>query len=72
MSPQYEGVTLDDPRWEPYFAQPRPHFYGQLRWLVDAGFIKRLMWGSDQMVWPRAINVAIEALESVPFLSAER
>ncbi len=30
------------------------------------------MWGSDQMVWPRAIDVAIEALESAPFLSAEQ
>ena len=54
------------------WAQPRPHFYGQLRRLVDAGFIKRIMWGSDQMVWPRAIDVAIEALESAPFLSAEQ
>ena len=155
VSPQYEGVTLDDPRWEPYFAlaeeldvpvgvhlgegppggpywtapgyrarltnplqleevlvrhprlrlyvihygsplldemiavlfshpqvyvdisgndwaQPRPHFYGQLRRLVDAGFIKRIMWGSDQMVWPRAIDVAIETLESASFLSAEQ
>ena len=29
-------------------AQPRPHFYGQLRRLVDAGFITRIRWGSDQ------------------------
>lgn len=155
VSPQYEGRTLDDPAWEPYFAlaeeldipvgvhlgegppggpywaapryrarltaplqleevlirhprlrlyvmhygsplvdemiavlfshpqvyvdiagnnwaHPRPHFYGQLRRLVDAGFIKRIMWGSDQMVWPRAIDVAIEAIESAPFLSQEQ
>ena len=26
------------------------HFYGQLKRLVDAGFVKRIMWGSDQMV----------------------
>ncbi len=50
------------------WAQPRPHFYGQLRRLVDAGFIKRIMWGSDQMVWPRAIDVAIEALETCAIL----
>jgi uncharacterized protein len=155
VSPQYDGVTLDDSRWEPYFAlaeeldipvgvhlgegpagapywaapnyrarltsplqleevlirhprlrlyvihygsplvdemiavlfshpqvyidisgndwaQPRPHFHGQLRRLVDAGFIKRIMWGSDQMVWPRAIEVAIETIDTAPFLSAEQ
>jgi uncharacterized protein len=155
VSPQYEGVTLDDPRWEPYFAlaeeldipvgvhlgegppggpywaapsyrarltsplqledvlirhprlrlyvihygsplidemiallfshpqvyvdisgndwaQPRPHFYGQLKRLIDAGFAKRIMWGSDQMVWPRAVDVAITTIETAPFLSAEQ
>jgi predicted TIM-barrel fold metal-dependent hydrolase len=155
VSPQYEGVSLDDPRWESYFAlaeeldvpvgvhlgegppggphwaapgyrarltsplqleevlvrhpklrlyvihygsplvdemtavlfshpqvyvdisgndwaQPRPQFYGQLKRLVDAGFVKRIMWGSDQMVWPRAIEVAIETIKTAPFLSEEQ
>jgi uncharacterized protein len=155
VSPQYEGVTLDDPRWEPYFAlaeeldvpvgvhlgegppggpywtgpsyrarltspfqlesvlirhlrlrlyvmhyssplvdemiavlyahpqvyvdiagnswsAPRPQFYGQLKRLVDAGFIKRIMWGSDQMVWPRAIEIAIDTIQTAPFLSDEQ
>ncbi len=52
------------------WAHPRPHFHGQLRRLVEAGFIKRIMWGSDQMVWPRAIEVAIDTIETAPFLSA--
>jgi hypothetical protein len=30
------------------------------------------MWGSDQMVWPRAIEVAIETIENAPFLSEEQ
>jgi predicted TIM-barrel fold metal-dependent hydrolase len=54
------------------WAQPRPHFYGQLKRLIDAGFIKRIMWGSDQMVWPRAIDVAIDTIETAPFLDAEQ
>jgi len=54
------------------WAQPRAHFYGQLRRLIDAGFIKRIMWGSDQLVWPRAIEVAIETIETAPFLSADQ
>ena len=48
---------------------PREHFYSQLRRLIDAGFAKRILWGSDQMIWPRAIEVAIETIEKAPFLS---
>ena len=54
------------------WAQPRPQFYGQLKRLVDAGFVKRIMWGSDQMVWPRAIEVAIETIKTASFLSEEQ
>ena len=32
------------------WATPRPHFHAQLKRLVDAGFIKRIMWGSDHGV----------------------
>lgn len=51
---------------------PRAHFYSQLRRLVDAGFAKRIMWGSDQMIWPRTIEVAIRTIEDAPFLSEEQ
>jgi len=30
------------------------------------------MWGSDQMVWPRTIEVAIKTIEDAPLLSAEQ
>ena len=54
-------------------AQPAcPEFYGHLQRLIEAGFGKRIMWGSDQMVWPWAIDVAIEAIEQAPFLSEEQ
>ncbi len=33
------------------------------------GFGNRVMFGSDQMVWPGVIERAIEAIESAPFLS---
>lgn len=48
---------------------PRAHFYAQLRRLVDAGFASRIMWGSDQMIWPDAIPVALETLRAAPFLT---
>jgi predicted TIM-barrel fold metal-dependent hydrolase len=51
---------------------PRAHFYGQLKRLIDAGFEKRIMWGSDQMVWPRTIEVAIKTIEDATFLSARQ
>ena len=51
---------------------PRAHFYSQLKRLVDAGFGKRILFGSDQMVWPHTIAVAIDTIEQAPFLSAEQ
>lgn len=51
---------------------PRTHFYAQLRRLVDAGFGRRILFGSDQMVWPQTIGLAIETIESADFLSEEQ
>ncbi len=48
---------------------PREHFYAQLRRFIDAGFGQRILWGSDQMVWPRAIEVAIQTIDQAPFLT---
>lgn len=50
---------------------PRKMFYRYLQSLMDAGLGKRLMFGSDQMQWPEVIPLAVEAIESAPFLSAE-
>lgn len=51
------------------YTQPRPAFYRFLQGLVDAGFGNRIMFGSDQMVWPETIGRAIEVIEEAPFLS---
>jgi uncharacterized protein len=51
---------------------PRKHFYSQLRRLVDAGFEKRIMFGSDQMIWPETIDLPIETIQSADFLSEEQ
>ncbi len=50
----------------------RTAFYNHLRALVEAGLSKRIMFGSDQMQWPEAIDAAVEAIESAPFLSEEQ
>jgi uncharacterized protein len=52
------------------FTQPRPAFYRYLQAIVEGGFANRVMFGSDQMVWPGVIDRAIETIESAPFLSA--
>jgi predicted TIM-barrel fold metal-dependent hydrolase len=49
---------------------PRRLFHAQLRRLVDAGFGKRILFGSDQMVWPQTIELAMQTVESADFLTA--
>jgi hypothetical protein len=51
------------------FTQPRAAFYRYLRGIVEAGFAKRVMFGSDQMVWPGVIERSIAVIEEAPFLS---
>jgi predicted TIM-barrel fold metal-dependent hydrolase len=36
---------------------------------VEAGFGKRILFGSDQMVWPEALRIAIENVEAAEFLT---
>jgi hypothetical protein len=50
----------------------REEFHEYLRALMNAGLGRRLMFGSDQMVWPDAIGLAIEGIESASFLTAEQ
>jgi uncharacterized protein len=52
------------------YLLPRAGFHAYLRRIVEAGFVKRVMFGSDQMIWPEALEAAIQALESAAFLSA--
>lgn len=48
---------------------PRKEFHRYLRRIVEAGFAKRVMFGSDQMIWPEEIEYAIESIEAASFLS---
>jgi uncharacterized protein len=54
------------------WAYPRPYFYEQLRKFIDAGFGKRIMFGSDQMIWPGVIEPAIAIIEEASFLSEDQ
>jgi hypothetical protein len=50
----------------------REEFHGYLRTLMNAGLGKQLMFGTDQMVWPDAIGLAVEGIESAEFLTEEQ
>jgi predicted TIM-barrel fold metal-dependent hydrolase len=47
-------------------------FYNYLKQIVEAGFIKRIMFGSDQMIWPEFIEESIKTIEKAPFLNKEQ
>ena len=51
---------------------PREEFHFYLHRIVGAGYGKRVMYGSDQMIWPSAIEKSLEAIESAEFLSEEQ
>jgi uncharacterized protein len=54
------------------YVLPRAEFYRYLKVIVEAGFGERVMFGSDQMVWPQAIEAAIGGIEAAPFLSGKQ
>jgi predicted TIM-barrel fold metal-dependent hydrolase len=51
---------------------PRETFHDYFKNLMRAGLGKRLMFGSDQMIWPETIGMAVEAIESADFLTEEQ
>lgn len=51
------------------WSEPRPAFYAFLKEIVDAGYGDRILFGSDQMIWPQIITPAVRAIEDAPFLT---
>jgi predicted TIM-barrel fold metal-dependent hydrolase len=54
------------------WALPRAEFHRYLQRIVEAGFGKRVLFGSDQMIWPETIEMAIQNVASARFLTAEQ
>ena len=54
------------------YMLPRAEFYRYLKTIVEAGYGKRVMFGSDQMVWPEVIERAVEVIDQAPFLNEEQ
>ena len=51
---------------------PEKEFYYYLERIVNAGFCNRIMFGSDNMVWPETIQFAIDRINKARFLTAEQ
>ena len=43
-----------------------------LQGLVDNGLGKRIMFGSDQMIWPETIGLAVDLIQGADFLTREQ
>jgi len=54
------------------WTKPRKEFDRCLRGLVEAGYGRRILFGSDQMVWPEAIEMAVAAIQSANYLSPDQ
>lgn len=52
------------------YTEPRPAFYRYLQGIVEAGYGDRILFGSDQMIWPGIIEPSIQSIEEAPFLTA--
>ena len=51
---------------------PKKEFHNYLQRLVDAGFGDRIMYGSDEMMWPQSIKISVENIRSASFLTEEQ
>lgn len=66
----HPGVYVDVGVLQNEALIPRPAYYGHLRGLVEAGFAKRIMFGSD---FPAgAVGAGIDAILAADFLTAEQ
>ena len=52
-----------------HWAEHRPAFHRYLRRLIEGGFARRIMFGSDQMVWPDAIEQSLQAYREADYLA---
>lgn len=54
------------------WSYPQEEIHAYLRRLVQAGFGKRILYGTDLMVWPELIETSIGLIENANYLSEEQ
>lgn len=63
----YSNVYVDI-SWISYML-PKEEFRNYLKRIVDAGFSKRILFGSDLMAWPDVIDLAIHSIRTTDYLT---
>jgi predicted TIM-barrel fold metal-dependent hydrolase len=53
-------------------VEGRAQFHAFLESAIRRGYSKRIMFGSDAMAWPDVIGLAIDGVDSAPFLTDEQ
>lgn len=51
---------------------PKAEFHAYLKRIVEAGFADRVMYGSDQMIWPQSIKTSVENIKTADFLTEQQ
>ena len=47
-------------------------FHAYLKRIVQAGFAKRILYGTDLMIWPELLETSIGVIENATYLTEER
>jgi uncharacterized protein len=50
----------------------KPAFSSYLKRIIETGFGNRVMYGSDQMVWPELLDIGIDIIENADFLTPKQ
>ncbi|WP_461095583.1 amidohydrolase family protein [Spirosoma luteolum] len=54
------------------WSYPQAEIHAYLKRLVQAGFGKRILYGTDMLIWPGLIEASIGVIENADYLSAEQ
>lgn len=54
------------------WSYPLEEIHAYLQRLIQAGFGKRIMYGTDLMVWPKLLETSINVIESANYLSEDQ
>lgn len=54
------------------WSYPLEEIHRYLRRLVEAGFAKRVLYGTDLLLWPELLETSIAVIENANYLSAEQ
>jgi hypothetical protein len=67
---QYRQVYVDISAID--WLLTRAEFHAYLRRLIQARLEDRILFGTDQMIWPETVGMSISAVNSADFLSAKQ